>query len=78
MFKGSVFYQKDGLEQNNVECIWIEIQLKHIILFGLFYRPPNSDTAYFSSIEDSIELALDTQINNIIVTGDFNHDILSR
>ena len=71
--KDSVFYKRrHDLEPHNVECIWIEeIQLKRTrILFGLFYRPSNSDMAYFSSIEDSISLALDTQINNNIVTGD--------
>ena len=66
------------LEPLNTECIWIEIHLNHTrILFGLFYRPPNSDMAYFSRIEDSILLALDTQIRNIIVTGDFNFNMLS-
>ena len=34
--------------------------------------------AYISSIEDSISLALDAQINNTIVTGDFNLDMLSH
>ena len=38
--------------------------------------PPNSDMAYLSRI-DSISLALDTQIRNIIVTGDFNFNMLS-
>ena len=46
------------------------------ILFGLFYRPPNS-ALYLSAIEDSIFLALDTQISNIIVTGDFNLNVLN-
>ena len=78
--KDSVFYKRrHDLEPQNLECIWIKIQLKHtLILFGLFYRPPNSDMAYYSSIEDSISLALDTQINNIIVKGDFNLDKLSH
>ena len=78
--KDSVFYKRrHDLEPHSVECIWIEIQLKHTrILFCLLYRPPNSDMAYFSSIEDSISLALDTHINNIIVTGDFNLDMLSH
>ena len=57
----------------------IEMQLNHSrILFGLFYRPPNSDIAYFSGIEDSISLAGDTQIRNIIVTGDFNLNMLNE
>ena len=60
-----------------VECIWIAIQLNHNrIRFGLVYRPPKSGMAYFSSIEDTLNLALDTQTNNIIVTGDFNFDML--
>ena len=72
--KDSLYYKRrNDLEPCNLECIWIEIQLNHTrVLFGLFYRPPNSDAAYLSSIEDSISLALDTQITNIIVTGDFN------
>ena len=39
---------------------------------GLFYRPPNSDFSYYSIIEDSIHLVVDTGINDIIITGDFN------
>ena len=78
--KESLFYKRRyDLEPRNTECIWIEIQLNHTrVLFGLFYRPPNSNAAYLASIEDSISLALDTQINNIIVTGDFNLDMLNN
>ena len=77
--KDSVHYtRRNDLEPLNIECIWIEIQLKQTrILFGLFYRPPNSDALYLSAIEDSISLALDTQISNIIVTGDFNFNVLN-
>ena len=39
--------------------------------------PPNSDMAYLSRIKGSISLALDTQIRNVIVTGDFNFNMLS-
>ena len=42
------------------------------MLFGLFYRPPNSDLNYYSTMEESIHLAVDTCINDIIITGDFN------
>ena len=42
------------------------------VLFGLFYRPSSSDAEYFSSIEDSIFLAIDTGIKDVIITGDFN------
>ena len=49
---------------------------KHLI--GTFYRPPNSPNAVLSSIEDSISLALDTNIQNILLTGDFNFDTLKE
>ena len=83
---GVIIYIKDhihyvrraDLEPIGVECVWIELTLSHKhILFGLFYRPPNSDALYFSSIEDSIHLAVDTGIQDIIVTGDFNYNMLA-
>ena len=42
------------------------------ILFGQFYRPPNSPASVLDDIETSIDLAFDTNIGNIIITGDFN------
>ena len=68
-----------NLEPLNIECQWIKIQPKQTrILFGLFYRHPNSDASYLSAIEDSIYLALDIQISNIIVTGVFNFNVLNQ
>ena len=77
--KETIFYcSRRDLEPVGIECIWIELTLKHKhILFGLFYRPPNSDSTYFTSIEDSIHLAVDTGIQDIVVTGDFNFNMLS-
>ena len=43
----------------------------------VFYRPPNSDSTYFSSIEDSFHLGTDTFINDIIITWDFNFNVLN-
>ena len=43
---------------------------------GLFYIPPNSDQLYYNSLEDSINLAIDTGIDDIIITGDFNFNTL--
>ena len=45
--------RRDDLELPNVECIWVEISIrKKKQLIGIFYRPPNSPNAVFSSIED--------------------------
>ena len=76
---GIYFKRRDDLEIRGIESLWIELSnnRKHI-LFGLFfYRPPNSNRDYFSNIEDSIALALDTGITDIIITGDFNYNLLN-
>ena len=82
---GVLVYVKDtisarrryDLEVNDIECVWLELKVNHKrILFGVFYRPPNSNTAVLSCIQDSIALAVDTQIKDIVVTGDFNLDWL--
>ena len=44
---------------------------KHV-LFGLLYRPPNLDMTYYFSLEDSINLAVDTSTDDIIIASDFN------
>lgn len=77
--KNGIYYKRrHDLEIRGIEAIWIELANNHKhVLFGLFYRPPNSNVNYLSSIEDSIALATDTGIPDIIVSGDFNLDILS-
>ena len=56
---------------------FLEISIKNKIqLIGTFYRPPNSTNAILSIIEDSIGLAFETNISNILLTCDFNIDIL--
>ena len=42
---------------------------------GVFYRPPNSDAFYNQLIENSIHMAIDTNIDNIVITGDFNYNM---
>ena len=69
--------RRHDLELPNIECLWVEISIKNKIqLIGTFYRPPNSTNAILSSIEDSIGLAFETNISKILITGDFNLDIL--
>ena len=74
--KETIFYKHRGdLEIRGVENIWIELHVANNhkrVLFRVFYRPPNSDATYFSNIEDSLALAVDTGISDVTVTGDFN------
>ena len=62
-----------------VECIWIQIKLcnNKNILHGTFYRPPNSNLHYTSLLEDSISLAIDSNITDVVITGDFNLNYLN-
>ena len=72
------YYRRQDLEPRGTECIWIELVNKHKhVLFGVFYRPPNANSNYYSLIEDSLHLAVDTGNNDIVVTGDFNLNLLS-
>ena len=41
-------------------------------LIGTFYRPPNLEVSKWEYIAYSLEKAKDTNIDNIIITGDFN------
>ena len=47
------------------------------VLIGTFYRPPYSDSTYYTIIEYSINLAVDTGITDIVIIGYFNYDMLS-
>ena len=77
--EGLHYKRRDDLELQNIENIWIELanSLKRILL-GLFYRPPNPDAAYLAHVEDSISLAIDTGILELIITGDFNLNLFNQ
>ena len=71
--------RRSDIERPNIECVWIEVSVHNKkLLLGTFYRPPNSPQEALSSIEDSISLAFDTNIQHILITGDFNLDILKQ
>ena len=71
--------RRNDLELPNIENVWIEVLLHNCkMLIGTFYRPPNSSPVVLSSIEDSIGLAYDTNIQNVVITGDLNLDILKQ
>ena len=68
--------RRTDLEILNIECVWVEIRLHgKRLLVGTYYRPPNSDNAVLTNIENSIDLAIDTEISDIIIIGDFNLDM---
>ena len=71
----SIYYKRrKDLEGFGTENIWIELIMSHNkhLLIGLFYRPPNSSQDTDTRIENSIDLAPNTGIQNIVIIGDFN------
>ncbi len=50
----------------------------NVSLSVFFYRPPNANQEVLQNIDRSIDLAIDTNIDNIIVTGDFNLNFLAE
>ncbi|XP_053373951.1 uncharacterized protein LOC128546712 [Mercenaria mercenaria] len=73
--KNSLSYKRrHDLEIIGIECIWIEISVQNNkkLLLGLFYRPPNSNAFTDQRIEESIDLAYNTGIEDLVITGDFN------
>ena len=62
--------RRNDIEIQNLECVWIEITTHNKkVPTGTFYRPPNSSND---------TLADDTNIQDILILGDFNLDILKQ
>ena len=76
--KDSIFSKRrPDLEMPDIECVWIEVSTRHKkLLLGIFYRPPSSSADVLASNKNSVGLAYDTNISDILVTGDFNLDML--
>ena len=70
--------RRQDLELFNIECIWLELNIKNRkLLVGTFYRPPSSSPQVLTDIESSIGLAVDTGITDIVITGDFNLNMIN-
>ena len=67
--------RRHDLEVPDIELLWSEIRLhNNKFLLGVVYRPPNSTVSFWDKLQDSLDLAKATNINNIILTGDLNSD----
>lgn len=71
--------RRNDLEIRGLEAVWIEVTVKtKKLLIGGFYRPPNSNLDYFNLILESVDRAHNTNITDIIITGDFNYNMLTN
>ena len=83
---GVAIYVRDDLHGHirndlsiiGLEAIWVETKCHgQTLLVGGFYRPPSANNTYFSLIEESFDRAYNTNIDNIIIAGDFNSDFMN-
>ena len=69
--------RRKDLEINGLEVVWVEVTIKSKkVIVGGIYRPPNSNADYFNLMLESIDRAHNTNIYDIIITGDFNYNML--
>ena len=62
---------------NGLECVWVQIKLRgHDILICGIYRPPNLSQNYWTLVHESVDRAKSTSIQDIIILGDLNNDLL--
>ena len=71
--------RRPDLELRGLEAVWLEVQFKSKKVFvGGFYRPPNGTLGYMDLIKESTDRAYNTNIVDIIITGDFNYNMISN
>ena len=84
---GAIIYVRDtltckrriDLKLQNLEAVWIEIVVKTKTNFiGGFYRAPKSYAEYFTLLNESIDRAHNTNIPDIVVTGEFDFTMHSN
>ena len=62
-------------EFDDLEALWLRIQTKHhTFLLCTCYRPPDSGRDFWTSLQDSLDVAKQSNYGNIIITGDLNAD----
>ncbi|CAC5400500.1 unnamed protein product [Mytilus coruscus] len=67
--------RRADLEIDELEAIWLELKLQNKkILFGIFYISPNSGHETWVKVETSLDMALNDNKDNIVVSGDFNEN----
>ena len=77
--KTNILYKRrHDLEDNSLELMWIEIQIKNHkpYILGIVYRPPKSTIDEFEALECNFENVC-TLTNNILITGDMNCNMLT-
>ena len=69
--------RRRDLELYGLECVWIQVKIRgHDILVCGIYRPLDANLDYWSLIHESIDRAKSTNVQDIVILGDLNNDLL--
>ncbi len=68
--------QRNDISLIGLESVWIELRThQRKIIIGGIYRPPDSNNAYWTLLEESIDRAFNQTCDNLLVAGDFNINV---
>ena len=71
-----LFVRHPDLESDDLEVKWLKIGGHgHKKLVGCIYWPPDTQVSYWGRLEQNIERALETGIEDLVLMGDFNADV---
>ena len=77
--KGFYAVERPDLNIHGLEALWIELTVNHRkLLIGGIYRPPNSNNTHWHLLEQSFDQAFNLSFDNILITGDFNINLLTH
>ena len=70
-----VFKRRVDLEVQSLEALWLECRTQNNrFLLCCTYRTPNMPVSYWEDLQLSLDLAKQSNIQNIVITGDLNSD----
>ncbi|XP_045166981.2 uncharacterized protein LOC123530276 [Mercenaria mercenaria] len=76
--EGIIASERVDLAITGLEALWLELIVnKRKIILGGIYRPPDSNNNHWLLLEQSIDQAFNQSCDNILVTGDFNINVLN-
>lgn len=71
--------ERKDLQVQGVEALWTEIHIcQRKLIVGGIYRPPNSNNTQWLKLEYLLDQALNQHVDNILVAGDFNINVLAN
>lgn len=78
IFNNISYKSRNNFEISNIETIWLALKIKNskLIYYCSAYRPPSAPVCWAEDLAREIKCASCCDDAEIIITGDFNLDLL--